>query len=46
MLIQLAVLPARAALGVLVLVCSVYLVLFVTATAFPTGSGTGVRVAG
>ena len=38
-LIQLAVLPVRAALGVLVLVCSVYLVLFVTAKAFPTDQG-------
>ena len=38
-LIQLAVLPVRAALGVLVLVCSAYLVLFVTAKAFPTDQG-------
>ena len=38
-LVQLAVLPIRAALGVLVLVCSAYLVLFVTAQAFPTDQG-------
>ena len=38
-LIQLAVLPVRAALGVLVLVCWAYLVLFVTAQAFPTDRG-------
>ena len=38
-LVQLAVLPVRAALGVLVLVCGAYLVLFVTAQAFPTDQG-------
>ena len=38
-LIQLAVLPVRAALGVLVLACSAYLVLFVAAKAFPTDQG-------
>ena len=38
-LVQLAVLPVRAALGVLVLVCWAYLVLFVTAQAFPTDQG-------
>ena len=38
-MIQLAVLPVRAALRVLVLACSAYLVLFVAAKAFSTDQG-------
>jgi hypothetical protein len=38
-LVQLALLPIRAALGFLVLACSAYLVLFVAAKAFPSPQG-------